>query len=111
MRWMGLFSHVGVNKALVPPNRIYFIIWYYIRHTVYSVIPGGWVCCWVYNWQIKQQGAIIVQCVRVFVLNYLFCFFKAIEDEGGDPENFKTQPPTDASIRKGGKAKGNLVLI
>ncbi|GAA6232623.1 SAFB-like transcription modulator [Lates japonicus] len=31
---------------------------------------------------------------------------QAIEDEGGDPENFQSQPPCDVSPRKGGKAKG-----
>ncbi|XP_018538722.1 SAFB-like transcription modulator [Lates calcarifer] len=31
---------------------------------------------------------------------------QAIEDEGGDSENFQSQPPCDASPRKGGKAKG-----
>ncbi|XP_029001181.1 SAFB-like transcription modulator [Betta splendens] len=33
-------------------------------------------------------------------------FRQAIEDEGGDPENIQIQLPTDASSRKGGKAKG-----
>lgn len=34
-------------------------------------------------------------------------FFKAVEDEGGDPENIQIQLPTDASARKSGKVKGN----
>lgn len=34
-------------------------------------------------------------------------FFKAVEDEGGDPENIQIQLPTDASPRKSGKVKGN----
>lgn len=37
----------------------------------------------------------------------LLVFFKAVEDEGGDPENIQIQLPTDGSTRKSGKAKGN----
>lgn len=45
-----------------------------------------------------------------FLLNYLSFFLKAIEDEGGDPENIQVQPPTDTPTRKGGKAKGKLAF-
>ncbi|XP_061599522.1 SAFB-like transcription modulator isoform X2 [Cololabis saira] len=34
---------------------------------------------------------------------------QAIEDEGGDPENFQTQLPSDTITRKSGKAKGKKV--
>lgn len=47
---------------------------------------------------------------KLFVfLNEINCCFKAIEDEGGDPENFEIQLSGDSvTPRKGGKAKGML---
>lgn len=41
----------------------------------------------------------------------LFYFCKAIEDEGGDPENIQIQLPADTSSRKFGKAKGSFDMI
>lgn len=38
-------------------------------------------------------------------------FFKAIEDEGGDPENIQLQLSAETPTRKGGKAKGNLAFF
>uniref|UniRef100_A0A8D3D8D4 SAFB-like, transcription modulator n=1 Tax=Scophthalmus maximus TaxID=52904 RepID=A0A8D3D8D4_SCOMX len=35
---------------------------------------------------------------------------QAVEDEGGDPENFQTQLPSETVPRKVGKAKGNLAF-
>lgn len=40
----------------------------------------------------------------------MLVFFKAIEDEGGDTENIQIPLSADASTRKSGKVKGNLVF-
>lgn len=39
-----------------------------------------------------------------------YFFFKALEDEGGDQENIQIPIPFEATSKKGGKTKGNLLV-
>lgn len=52
-----------------------------------------------------------IECWKILNV-FLFNLFKALEDEDGDTENIQIQLSTDASTRKGGKAKGqgNLAI-
>lgn len=49
-------------------------------------------------------------CTIVSLFNILNSLFKAIEDEGGDSENFQINLSTDATTRRSGKAKGNILF-
>lgn len=36
--------------------------------------------------------------------------YKALQDEGGDQENIQIQVPFEATSKKGGKTKGNVLV-
>lgn len=42
--------------------------------------------------------------------NYVYFSYKALQHEGGDQENIQIQAPFDASSKKGGKTKGNVLV-
>lgn len=42
--------------------------------------------------------------------NYVYFSYKALQHEGGDQENIQIQAPFEASSKRGGKCKGNVLV-